>query len=194
LGHVEIQLRHPDTHQEVAPDEPGILYVRKHSNMIDGYYNDPAKTRTLYSADGDWATVGDIARKDSDGFYYICDRAIDMVISGGVNIYPREIEEALHRHPAVQDIAVFGLPDDTWGEKLHAAVVLQPGVEVDAKTLISFARTVLADYKIPREFSFHPAADFPRDHAGKIRKAVLRRHFLPPAAGAAGLAGLAAKL
>jgi long-chain acyl-CoA synthetase len=119
--------------------------------------------------------VGDVAWIDEEGFVYICDRLRDMVISGGVNIYPAEIEDALHRHPAVQDVAVFGVPDDTWGERLHAAVQQRPGATVTAEELIDFARAHLGAYKVPREVSFHDA--FPRDAAGKLLKRVLREPF-----------------
>jgi acyl-CoA synthetase (AMP-forming)/AMP-acid ligase II len=109
---------------------------------------------------------------DDDGFYYICDRKRDMIISGGVNIYPAEIEDALHRHPAIEDVAVFGVPDDDWGERVHAAVQLRPGRAVSTDELRAFARQHLADYKVPRQASFH--TEFPRDTAGKLLKRVLR--------------------
>jgi long-chain acyl-CoA synthetase len=95
-----------------------------------------------------------------------------MVISGGVNIYPAEIEDALHRHPAVADVAVFGVPDDEWGERVHAAVELRPGAHATAEELIGFARAHLAAYKVPREIAFHAA--LPRDAAGKLLKRLLR--------------------
>jgi long-chain acyl-CoA synthetase len=98
-----------------------------------------------------------------------------MVISGGVNIYPAEIEDVLHRHPAVQDVAVFGVPDDAWGERLHAAVQPRAGTAITAEELIDFARRSLAGFKVPREISFHET--FPRDAAGKLLKRVLREPF-----------------
>jgi long-chain acyl-CoA synthetase len=116
-----------------------------------------------------------VAWIDDDGFVYICDRLRDMVISGGVNIYPAEIEDVLHRHPAVRDVAVFGVPDDVWGERLHAAVEPRPGAAVTAEALIAHARGALADYKVPREISFHET--LPRDTAGKLLKRVLREPF-----------------
>jgi long-chain acyl-CoA synthetase len=112
---------------------------------------------------------------DDEGFVYICDRVRDMLISGGVNIYPAEIEDVLHRHPAVEDVAVFGVPDDTWGERLHAAVQPRAGATVTADAIVAFARRHLADYKVPREISFH--TEFPRDAAGKLVKRVLREPY-----------------
>jgi long-chain acyl-CoA synthetase len=109
---------------------------------------------------------------DGEGFVYICDRKRDVIISGGVNIYPAEIEDALHRHPLVEDVAVFGVPDEEWGERVHAAVQPRAGAALDAEEVRRFARGHLADYKVPREVTFH--AEFPRDAAGKLLKRLLR--------------------
>jgi acyl-CoA synthetase (AMP-forming)/AMP-acid ligase II len=98
-----------------------------------------------------------------------------MIISGGVNIYPAEIEDILHRHPGVGDVAVFGVPDEEWGERVHAAVQLRPGEHADAEALMAFARGHLAGYKVPREISFH--TELPRDAAGKLLKRVLREPY-----------------
>jgi acyl-CoA synthetase (AMP-forming)/AMP-acid ligase II len=166
-----IELAILDDDGKPAPvGEPGELYVRRYAGVFDGYYKNPAATRETQR--GDWLSVGDVAYVDAEGFYYICDRKRDMIISGGVNIYPAEIEDALHRHPDVEDAAVFGVPDDEWGERVHAAVQLRTGARLSPDELIRFARTHLADYKAPREVSFH--AQFPRDAAGKLLKRVLR--------------------
>ena len=149
---------------------PGELFVRRYSGVFDEYYRNP--TATAQTARGEWMSVGDVAWMDDEGFVYICDRVRDMVISGGVNIYPAEIEDALHRHPAVQDVAVFGVPDDEWGERLHAAVQPFPDATLTADELIAFARAHLGGYKVPRAVSFH--AELPRDSAGKLLKRVLR--------------------
>ena len=170
-----VSLQRPD--EEVPTGGEGLLQVRRTESVADEYYNAPEKTRQLFSQDGLWATVHDVARFDDEGFLYICDRAIDMVISGGVNIYPREVEDAMHQHPAVLDVAVFGVPDATWGERLHAAVVLKEGAALTADALIAFTKTQLADYKVPREISFHLPLEFPRDNAGKIRKNILKLPF-----------------
>src|SRR5436305_12441939 len=109
-------------------------------------------------------SVGDVAWVDAEGFVYICDRERDMIISGGVNIYPAEIEDALHRHPAVEDAAVCGVPDPEWGERVHAAVLLRAGHHATETELMEFCRVHMADYKTPREASGR--ADVPRATAG----------------------------
>ena len=157
----------------VKPGEPGELVIRRYDGVFDEYYKKPEATRQTQR--GEWLSVGDVAWIDDEGFVYICDRLRDMVISGGVNIYPAEIEDVFHRHPAVQDVAVFGVPDDTWGERLHAAVQRRPGAAVTPEALTDFARQHLAGYKVPREISFHDA--LPRDTAGKLVKRVLREPF-----------------
>jgi fatty-acyl-CoA synthase/long-chain acyl-CoA synthetase len=159
-----------DEGRPVPVGEPGELYVRKFSGILDEYYKDEAATTAMRR--GEWYSVGDVARMDADGFYYICDRKRDMIISAGVNIYPAEIEDALHRHPDILDVAVFGVPDDDWGERVHAAVQPRSGARLSAEAVTAFARQHLAGYKIPRDVSFHE--DFPRDAAGKLLKRVLR--------------------
>jgi long-chain acyl-CoA synthetase len=159
-----------DDGRTLPAGQPGELFVRRHPAMFEEYYKKPEATRQTQR--GDWVSVGDVAWMDEEGFVYICDRKRDMIISGGVNIYPAEIEEVLHRHPAVADAAVFGVPDDDWGERVHAAVELRPNAAAGAEELIAFARAHLAGYKAPREVSFHQA--LPRDTAGKLVKRVLR--------------------
>jgi acyl-CoA synthetase (AMP-forming)/AMP-acid ligase II len=162
-----------DDGRPVAPGTPGELFVRRYNGVFDEYYRNPAAT--AQTSRGEWMSVGDVAWMDDDGFVYICDRKRDMIISGGVNIYPAEIEDALHRHPAVEDAAVFGVPDPDWGERVHAAVQLRPGRDVTPGELLEFCRAHLADYKTPREVSFHET--FPRDTAGKLVKRLLREPY-----------------
>jgi len=159
-----------DAGHPVEPGQPGELFVRRSEGMFDGYYKNDAATRD--TARGEWLSVGDVAWLDDEGFVYICDRKRDMIISGGVNIYPAEIEDVLHRHPAVEDAAVFGVPDAEWGERVHAALQLRPGAALTEAEVRAFCRQHLADYKTPREVSFH--AEFPRDSAGKLVKRLLR--------------------
>jgi len=152
---------------------PGELFVRRYTGVFDEYYKNPMAT--AQTSRGEWLSVGDVAWIDPEGFVYICDRKRDMIISGGVNIYPAEIENTLHRHPAIEDAAVFGVPDAEWGERVHAAVQLRAGAILSAPEVIDFCRGRLADYKAPREVSFHQ--DFPRDTAGKLVKRSLREPF-----------------
>jgi acyl-CoA synthetase (AMP-forming)/AMP-acid ligase II len=162
-----------DDGRPVPTGTPGELFVRRYNGVFDEYYRNPAAT--AQTSRGDWMSVGDVAWMDAEGFVYICDRKRDMIISGGVNIYPAEIEDALHRHPAVEDVAVFGVPDPEWGERVHAAVQLRPGRTATERELTEFCRTRLADYKAPRAVSFHE--DFPRDSAGKLVKRLLREPY-----------------
>ena len=145
------------------------------ARVFSGYHKDPELSREVIV--DDLLTVGDIGWMDEDGFLYIVDRARDMIISGGVNIYCAEIENVLHAHPAIQDVAVFGVPDDEWGERVHVAVQLKPDEAVTLDELQEFARERLAGYKIPRELSIHD--EFPRDAAGKLAKRTLRQQFVP---------------
>jgi long-chain acyl-CoA synthetase len=162
-----------DAGHPLPAGQPGELHVRRYEGVFDGYYKNDAATRE--TARGEWLSVGDVAWMDADGFVYICDRKRDMIISGGVNIYPAEIEDVLHRHPAVEDAAVFGVPDAEWGERVHAAIQLRAGARATAAELTTFCRQHLADYKTPRDVSFHD--EFPRDTAGKLVKRLLREPY-----------------
>ena len=137
------------------------------------YYKDPEKTKQAFR--GDAMTVGDMGYLDEDDYLYIVDRKTDMVISGGVNIYPREIEEVLITHPKVLDVAVIGVPDAEWGEQLKAVVQLQPGMSATAEEIVDFARQHLADYKRPRSVDFVDA--LPREPSGKLYKRKLKEQY-----------------
>ena len=166
----EIRLVGPDGSE--APDgEPGEFMVR--NSWLAEYYKRPdATTNSLH--DG-FFSVGDVAYRDEEGYYYICDRQIDMVISGGVNIYPAEIEAVLHAHPAVMDAAVIGVPDEQWGESVKAVVQLRKGMNVSAGDLIAFCDERLAGYKKPRSVDF--VDELPRDAAGKLLKRMVREPY-----------------
>jgi acyl-CoA synthetase (AMP-forming)/AMP-acid ligase II len=153
-------------------DHPGELYVRS-TVVFDEYY----KQQENYDSArrGDFHTVGDIAYRDDEGYIYICDRKTDMIISGGMNIYPAEIEAALEQHPAIYEAAVFGIPSPEWGEAVHAVVVRRPGASLSAEDIMSFSRDQLAGYKIPRSVSF--TDELPRTGSGKILKRVLRAPY-----------------
>jgi acyl-CoA synthetase (AMP-forming)/AMP-acid ligase II len=183
----EEQLRHPgsagrplegqeillldDDGNPVPDGQPGELWVR--NIWLASYYGRPdATARSM--RDG-FFSVGDVAYRDREGYYYICDRKIDMIISGGVNIYPAEIEACLHAHPAVQDVAVIGVPDDHWGESVKAFVVPKPGAAPAPEELIDWCRDRLADYKRPRSVDL--VERLPRDEAGKLLKRRIREPY-----------------
>jgi acyl-CoA synthetase (AMP-forming)/AMP-acid ligase II len=156
----------------IGPDHPGELFVRSASVFADYY-----KQHDKYLADNrdGWQTVGDIAYRDDEGFLYICDRKKDMIISGGMNIYPAEIEAALEAHPEILEAAVFGIPSDEWGELVHAEVVKQPGSTLDEAGVKAFSKEHLASYKIPRSISF--IDELPKTGSGKVLKRELRAPY-----------------
>ncbi|MBV9228129.1 MAG: AMP-binding protein [Chloroflexi bacterium] len=156
---------------EVPDGVPGEMWSR--NSWLAEYYNKPEAT-AKNTRDG-FFSVGDIAYRDAEGYYYICDRKIDMIISGGVNIYPAEIEAVLAEHPAVADVAVIGVPDEHWGESVKAVVELRPGASVTAEELLVFCSERLADYKIPRSIDF--VDELPRNPAGKLLKARIREPY-----------------
>src|SRR5215470_8064697 len=160
-----------DDGNPVPDGQPGEVWVR--NDTLASYYNKPEATAKSMR-DG-FFSVGDIAYRDAEGYYYICDRKIDMIISGGVNIYPAEIEACLHGHPAVRDAAVIGVPDDQWGESVKAVVALQPGASATEQELIDWCRGRIADYKRPRSVDFLP--ELPRDQAGKLLKRSIRAPY-----------------
>lgn len=150
-------------------DEIGLLYS-KAPYTFSGYLNQDEETRAAFS--DNWVTVRDLAKRDKDGFITICGRSKDMVISGGVNIYPSEIEDVILRLEGIEEVAIVGLPDAEWGEKLHAFAVLKEGFKVSTDTLIDFCREHLSSYKVPKGVSY--ISEIPRNQSGKILKKVLR--------------------
>lgn len=159
---------------EVPPGEVGELWLRG-PHVCSGYWNNPEATAAAIDAEG-WFHTGDLARRDEDGFYYIAGRQKDMLISGGVNIYPAEIEGALLLHPAVQDAAVVGVPDDTWGEVGVAFVVPRTDPPPSSEELSVFLAGTLAKYKIPRRWMF--LRELPRTAYGKVLKTELRARIV----------------
>jgi len=158
-----------DAGHDVPDGQVGELYARN-AMLISGYHNNAEATRASLR-DGMFS-VGDLARRDADGYYYLESRKHDMVISGGVNIYPREIEDHLLGHPAILDAAVIGVPDPEWGETLHAFIVRRDGQALSEADVIAYCRDGLADYKRPRKVSF--VAELPRNPTGKVLKRELR--------------------
>jgi acyl-CoA synthetase (AMP-forming)/AMP-acid ligase II len=139
---------------------------------MQGYHKDPEGTSDVMR--NGWLHTGDLARMDEEGFFYIVDRKKEMILSGGENIYPREIEEVLMRHPAIADVAVVGTPDPDWGESVRAFVVLRPGQKITAEGVIDFCRQHLAGYKKPKSVVFIEA--IPRNPSGKALKRLLKGH------------------
>jgi acyl-CoA synthetase (AMP-forming)/AMP-acid ligase II len=152
-----------------TPMDPGELYVRS-ASAFDTYWK--AEEKFEASKREDFLTVGDIAYFDDEGFFYICDRKNDMIISGGMNIYPAEIEAVLVAHPAIADAAVFGIPSEEWGEAVHAVVTVYAGQDVTDDEIRTFAREHLASYKVPK--SLTRMDEIPRSASGKILKKELR--------------------
>lgn len=156
---------------EVPDGDPGELYSCG-PYAFDGYWNQPEKTAEVFR--GDYLTVGDVAIREPGGYIRLIDRKKNIIITGGENVYPSEVENALAAHPAVRDVAVIGRPDPKWGERVEAAVVLRDGAAIDADTLIDWSRTRLAGFKRPRAIRFLTPEEMPRNATGKILHRVLR--------------------
>jgi acyl-CoA synthetase (AMP-forming)/AMP-acid ligase II len=158
--------------RDVEPGQVGEIVVRG-ANVTAGYWKDPELTaETIVNG---WLHTGDMATVDDEGYMYIVDRKHDMIISGGENIYPREIEEVLYRHPAVLEAAVVGVPDETWGEAVKAVVVLKPGQSATEQELIDFCKADLASYKKPRSVEF--VAALPKTTIGKILRREVKKKY-----------------
>ncbi len=162
-----------DAGNELPAGEVGTVWTRPAESSFE-YHNDPEKTAAQHR--GKFFTVGDAGYLDADGYLFLADRKSDMVISGGVNIYPREIEECILTHPGVVDCAVLGVPDPEWGEVLYALVQPDPAAPPDAETVVEWVRDRLADYKRPRIVEF--VTELPRDPNGKVRKPKLREAYV----------------
>ena len=159
---------------EVADGEVGELFSRT-PYVFDGYWKDPAKTAECFQ--GRWCSVGDMAYRDADGYIHLVDRKTNMIISGGENVYPSEVEAVIAAHPDVKDVAVIGVPHDTWGEVVHAVVIGHDGRELSEPEIIEWCRSRVAGYKRPRSVNFITEAEMPRTATGKIQHRELRdRH------------------
>ena len=154
-----------DDGNEVPQGEVGEIVIRGH-NVMKGYWGRPDATEEVMK--GGWFASGDMATVDSDGYFFIVDRKKDMIIRGGYNVYPREIEEVLYEHPAVSEVAVVGVPDDSLGEEVAAAVVLKSGADASADDLRAYAKERVAAYKYPRRIWFPD--ELPKGPTGKILK------------------------
>lgn len=169
---VEVKLFDEDGNEVTEVGQPGELFVRA-SSVFDTYY----KADEKYAADDrdGWHTVGDIAYRDDEGYLFICDRKKDMIISGGFNVYPSQVEQVLWSHPAVQDCAVIGVPDAQWGEAVKAVVELNQGMSASAEELIALCKAKLGSVMAPKTVDF--IAELPRSTAGKVLKKDLRAGY-----------------
>lgn len=170
LPGLEVRIVQPGTLADVAEGQSGELLVRGHG-VMKGYYNKPAETAAAITPDG-WLRSGDLAQRTADGFYRITGRIKDMIIRGGENIYPREIEEFLYSHPAVADVQVVGLPDPRFGEEVCAWIRLREGKSLDEQEVKDFCRGQIAHFKVPRYVVF--VEQFPTTVTGKVQKFKLR--------------------
>jgi long-chain acyl-CoA synthetase len=170
---VELKIADPASGEPLGPDAVGEVWLRG-PNVTPGYFNRPAETAATLTPDG-WLRTGDGGYVDEDGYLFLADRIKDMIVSGGENVYPVEVEEALAQHAAVADVAVIGVPDAHWGEAVKALVVPRPGARPAPADLIAFARERLAGYKLPRSVDL--VDELPRTPSGKVLKRQLRERY-----------------
>jgi acyl-CoA synthetase (AMP-forming)/AMP-acid ligase II len=170
---VEVEIRDPATGEPVPTGEPGEIWVRT-EQIMGGYWGRPEATAGAVTEDG-WLRTGDGGHMDADGYVYVTDRIKDLIISGGENIYPAEVERVLAEHPSIADVAVIGVPDEKWGEVPKAVVVPAPGSTIDAEALIAYCREHLAAFKCPA--SVDVIAELPRNLTGKVLKKELRAPY-----------------
>lgn len=170
---VELRIVDPTTGREQPTGQTGEVWTRSPQNMI-GYWGKPEETAATMDADG-WLRTGDAGYLDAEGYLFLTDRIKDMIVSGGENVYPTEIENVLASHPDVAEVAVIGVPDERFGEVAHAIVVAKPGRDVDSEEFLGWARRHLAGFKVPRSMAVVDA--LPRNPSGKVLKRELRAPF-----------------
>jgi long-chain acyl-CoA synthetase len=178
IGGVEVRVVDEDD-AEVPQGKVGEVIIRG-PNVMKGYLNQPELTARALR--GGWMHSGDLGYFDEDGFLFIVDRAKDMIISGGENIYSVEVENAIASHPAVSECAVFGIPDQQWGESVHAVIVLKEGHRLDASAIIGHCRNLIGAFKLPRSIQFRDEP-MPLSGVSKILKSALRDAYLAARAG-----------
>ncbi|MBI4081984.1 MAG: AMP-binding protein [Candidatus Lambdaproteobacteria bacterium] len=164
-----------------APGEVGELCIRVEGCVAGTYWNNPAATAETFR--GGWLHTGDLARQDAEGYVYIVGRSKDMIITGGLNVYAREVEEALFRHPGISEAAVVGIPDPEWGESILAFFSPRAGALLNAEEVIRHCQALIASYKKPRRVEILP--ELPKNNNGKIDKRLLRQRFLDKSQGGA---------
>jgi acyl-CoA synthetase (AMP-forming)/AMP-acid ligase II len=170
---VEIRVVSTSSQRDVPAGEIGEIWTRSEQNLV-GYWNDAEQTAKALTADG-WLRTGDLGRVDVEGRIFLVDRAKDLVISGGENVYPVEVENVLAAHPQLAEVAVIGVPHERWGETVKAIVVPRPGAEVSQEEVIGFVRQRLAGFKCPTSIDI--AATLPRTATGKVLKHLLREPY-----------------
>jgi len=175
LPNVEAKIVDPVTFQDLNLGEVGEIWL-KGPNISPGYWEKPRDTEAAFL--NGWFRTGDLGKRDEDGYYYLTDRLKHIIISGGENISPKEIESVIDRHQKVSESCVVGIPDEKWGEKVVAAVVLKPGVALKAKEIIDYCKNHLLDWKCPKEVVF--LKEVPRNKMGKVTKEEVARLFLNP--------------
>lgn len=173
VGSQRIKILDPEGN-EVSDGEAGELYSCN-AQTFDGYWKLPEKTREAFR--GDYCTVGDLARRDEDGFIHLVDRKSNMVISGGENVYPSEVEAMLGGHPKVKDVAVIGVADEKWGERVHAVIIPHEGAAIVESEVMEWVKDKIAGYKRPRSVSIIQESEMPRTATGKIQHRILRERL-----------------
>ena len=173
LPNVEARIVEPETSQDLESGEVGEIWL-KGPNVTPGYWKKPRETEAVFV--NGWFRTGDLGKKDEDGYYYITDRLKHIIISGGENISPKEIESVINQHQKVSDSCVVGIPDEKWGEKVVAAVVLKPGVTLTTKEIQDHCKHHLLDWKCPKEVFF--LGELPRNKMGKVMKEEVAKLFL----------------
>jgi long-chain acyl-CoA synthetase len=158
--------------RELPPGEIGEMAIRG-ASVMQGYWKLPKETaRALKNG---WLHTGDMGRRDNDNYFYIVDRKIDLIVSGGENVYPVEVENVISAHPNVLEVAVIGVPDDNWGEAVKAIVVARKGAQISPTEIIEFCRDKIARFKTPKSIDF--AGALPRTPSGKVKKTELRKPY-----------------
>jgi acyl-CoA synthetase (AMP-forming)/AMP-acid ligase II len=169
----EIRILDPESDTVFPPGKIGEICIKAPGTMA-GYWNQDDETARVIR-EGGWVRSGDAGYMDEDGYIFIQDRVKDMIVSGGENVYPAEVENAMRVHPDIAEVTVIGVPDPKWGEAVKAIVVLKPGVREDAQALLAFTRERIAGYKMPKSIDF--VAALPRSATGKVLKKDLREPY-----------------
>jgi long-chain acyl-CoA synthetase len=180
VGTVETRIMDLDGNLK-APGEEGEICIRGR-NIMEGYHNRPEETRAAFR--GDWFRSGDLGVMDANGYLFIVDRIKDMIITGGENVYPREIEELIYAREEVEECSVIGLPDKEWGERVTAFMTPKPGRTIDTDALHRELKSRLSPFKVPKDYKI--VSSFPKSPAGKILKRELKKRLHPPTSGSEG--------